>query len=42
MGYCVGEGVPCPPGLASANGYTPCDCKYEISVCPSFAKSFLS
>ena len=30
MGYCVGEGVPCPPGLASANGYTPCDCKYKI------------
>jgi hypothetical protein len=28
MGYCVGEGVPCPEGLASANGYTPCDCKW--------------
>ena len=27
MGYCVGEGVPCPAGLASTNGYTPCDCK---------------
>jgi len=25
MGYCVGEGVPCPEGLASSNGYTPCD-----------------
>jgi len=25
MGYCVGEGVPCPKGLASTNGYTPCD-----------------
>lgn len=25
MGYCVGEGVPCPEGLASTNGYTPCD-----------------
>ena len=29
MGYCVGEGVPCPEGLASSNGYTPCDCKYN-------------
>ena len=27
MGYCVGEGVPCPKGLASTNGYTPCDCE---------------
>ena len=30
MGYCVGEGVPCPSGLASSNGYTPCDCKWII------------
>ena len=30
MGYCVGEGVPCPTGLASVNGYTPCDCKLYI------------
>ena len=28
MGYCVGEGVPCPSGLASSNGFTPCDCKF--------------
>ena len=27
MGYCVGEGVPCPSGLASETGYTPCDCE---------------
>ena len=32
MGYCVGEGVPCPPGLASDNGYTPCDCEYFINL----------
>lgn len=25
MGYCIGEGVPCPEGLASENGYTPCN-----------------
>ena len=31
MGYCVGEGVPCPEGLASTNGYTPCDCKYTTT-----------
>ena len=28
MGYCVGEWVPCPSGLASSNGFTPCDCKF--------------
>ena len=27
MGYCVGEGVRCPQGMDSANGYTPCICK---------------
>lgn len=27
IGYCMGEGVPCPEGLASVNGYTPCDCE---------------
>ena len=32
MGYCVGEGVPCPSGLASSNGYTPCDCKWIIII----------
>eukprot|EP00094_Tigriopus_californicus_P010881 TCALIF_10496-PA protein Name:"Similar to Cyp2j6 Cytochrome P450 2J6 (Mus musculus)" AED:0.07 eAED:0.07 QI:0/0.78/0.7/0.9/1/1/20/349/2332 len=25
MGYCIGEGVPCPEGLTSENGYTPCN-----------------
>ena len=30
MGYCVGEGVPCPKGLASTNGYTPCDCEWTF------------
>ncbi len=28
MGYCAGQGVPCPKGLASKSGYTPCDCKF--------------
>lgn len=31
MGYCVGEGVPCPSGLASTNGYTPCDFTVKLS-----------
>jgi len=31
MGYCVGEGVPCPSGLASSNGYTPCDFTVKLS-----------
>ena len=35
MGYCVGEGVPCPSGLASSNGYTPCDCKLSFYSFPS-------
>ena len=32
MGYCVGDGVPCPKGLNSESGYTPCECKPLI--CP--------
>ena len=27
MGYCAGEGLPCPDGLGSSNGFTPCKCK---------------
>ena len=27
MGYCVGDGVPCPKGLNSESGYTPCECE---------------
>ena len=38
MGYCVGEGVPCPSGLASSNGYTPCDCKFYRFPCVLSAK----
>ena len=30
MGYCVGDGVPCPVGLTSESGYTPCDCELTI------------
>ena len=30
MGYCAGEGLPCPDGLTSKNGYTPCNCKCLI------------
>ena len=30
MGYCVGDGVPCPTGLNSVSGYTPCECEYLI------------
>jgi hypothetical protein len=32
MGYCVGEGVPCPAGLTSESGYTPCDCKFTQAL----------
>ena len=32
MGYCVGDGVPCPTGLNSESGYTPCEC--ESLICP--------
>lgn len=40
MGYCVGEGVPCPSGLASANGYTPCDCEYHLQGVPKNSALF--
>ena len=38
MGYCAGEGLPCPDGLTSENGFTPCSCKdqlklYKIHTC---------
>ena len=32
MGYCAGEGLPCPDGLTSRNGYTPCNCKFLIWI----------
>ncbi len=28
MGYCAGDGVPCPRGMASVDGYSPCECEY--------------
>ena len=27
MGYCAGEGLPCPNGLSSRTGFTPCNCE---------------
>ena len=30
MGYCAGQGLPCPKGLASDTGFTPCECKLHI------------
>ena len=32
MGYCAGEGLPCPNGLSSKNGYTPCNCKHSTFI----------
>ena len=32
MGYCAGEGLPCPNGLTSKNGYTPCNCKQSTFI----------
>ena len=27
IGYCAGHRLPCPEGLTSADGFTPCECK---------------
>ena len=32
MGYCVGDGVPCPTGLNSESGYTPCECESDFPL----------
>ena len=26
MGYCAGDGLPCPEGMTSSTGFTPCTC----------------
>ena len=28
VGYCAGHRLPCPEGLTSPSGFTPCECKY--------------
>ena len=30
VGYCAGHRLPCPEGLTSPSGFTPCECKFKI------------
>ena len=43
IGYCAGHRLPCPEGLTSADGFTPCECKltnfdYPRRILPIFVE----